>query len=100
MKRVAIVIAAGAVLAVSLLRPSVAVGQASSDAGAGAPALGSEPTAVRLVNRDGGTGHPSVSPAERALRGQGSGVRISQDADAPVRARQGSPEEALLGRPR
>jgi hypothetical protein len=95
----AIVIAAGAVLAVSLLRPSVAVGQASSDAGAVAQALAGEPTSGR-VNRGGGTDYSAVSLAERALRGQESGVRISQDADPPVRTWRGSPEEALLGRQR
>jgi hypothetical protein len=68
MKRVgAVVIAAGVALSVSLLRPPVAVGQASREINGG---------------------------------GQESGVQVSQDADGPVRAWQGSTEEALLGRRR
>ena len=102
MKRVgAMVIAAGVVLSVSLLRPPVAVGQASGEVNGGAQALVGEPTAgSRLVNRDSRMDYSAVSLAERALRGQESGVRVSPDADAPVRAWQGSPEEALLGRRR
>ena len=102
MKRVrAMVIAAGVVLSVSLLRPPIAVGQASREANGGGQALAGEPTAGSVpMNRVSGTDYSALSVAERALRGQETGVRVSQDADAPVRAWQGSPEEALLGRPR
>ena len=102
MKRVgAMVIAAGVVLSVTLLRPPVAVGQASGEVISGAQALLGEPTGGSgLMNRDSGTDYSAVSPGERALRGQESGVRVSQDTDAPVRGSQGSPEEALLGRRR
>jgi hypothetical protein len=102
MKRVgAMVIAAGVVLSVTLLRPPVAVAQASREVISGAQALLGEPTGGSgLMNRDSRTDYSEVSVAERALRGQESGVRVSQDADAPVRGWQGSPEEALLGRRR
>ena len=97
----AMVVVAGMVLSVNLLKPAVAVGQASGEVNGGAQALVGEPTAGSgLVNRDRGTDSSAVSVAERALRGQETGVRVSQDADAPFRAWQGSPEEALLGRPR
>src|SRR5438128_4536456 len=54
MKRVgAMVIAAGVVLSVNLLRPPVAVGQATSEANGGAQALVGEPIAGSgLMNRD------------------------------------------------
>jgi len=95
------VIAAGVVLSVSLLRPPLAFGQASGEVNGGAQALVRESTAGSgLMNRHRGTDYSAVSLAERALRGQETGVRVSQDADAPVRAWQGSPEEALLGRRR
>jgi hypothetical protein len=94
-------IAAGVVLSVSLLRPPLAVGQASGEVIGGAQALLGEPTAASdLMNRDSGTDYSAVSVAERALRGQEPGAQVSQDADAPVRGWKGSPEEALLGRRR
>jgi hypothetical protein len=93
------VIAAAVVLSVSLLTPPTAVGQASCDVSGGAQALVNESTGGRgLMNRDSGTDYSAVSLAERALRGQETGV--PQNADAPVRAWQGTPEEALLGRRR
>jgi alpha-D-ribose 1-methylphosphonate 5-triphosphate synthase subunit PhnI len=102
MKRLgAMVIAAGVVLSVSLLRPPIAVGQTSREVNGGAQALAGEPTAGSgLMNRANETDYSAMSVAERALRGQETGVRVSQDADASVRAWQGSPEEALLGRRR
>ena len=72
----AMMIAAGVVLSVSLLRPAMAVGQASREVNGGAQALAGEPTAGSgLMNRDRGTHYSALSVAER-------------------------PEEALLGRSR
>jgi hypothetical protein len=97
----AMVIAAGVILSVSLLRPPVAVGQAGREVNGGAQALAGESTASSgLMNRDNGKDYSAVSVAERALRGQETGVRVPQNADTPVRAWQASPEEALLGRRR
>jgi hypothetical protein len=87
----------GAVLVVNLLRPPAAAGQGGAVQDGARAVVGEAACGGRPANPDSGSGYAAASPAERALLGKGSGVRVSQDSDGPVRGWQGNPKEALAG---